>query len=205
MIEEQPVYKVFLLSPAFAGGKRARMLLREDADFELAVTLRTRGAPLGEVYSFLSGLYFRGKIEYTRKFASPPAGVEGTMVITPGSGLLSPETRITLDELREIASVPVDPCEPRFREPLERDARALDAVAGELCRIVLLGSIASVKYFELLLAVFNQRFVFPVEFAGRGDMSRGGLMLRCARNGMEMTYVEAATGTRHGARPPRLE
>src|SRR6266853_118967 len=43
--------------------------------------------------------------------------------------------------------------------------------------IVLLGSIASAKYVEPLLAVLGERLLFPPSFVGRGDMSRGGLLL----------------------------
>jgi hypothetical protein len=69
---------------------------------------------------------------------------------------------------------------------------------------VLLGSIASDKYVDLLLEVFGERLLFPAEFVGRGDMSRGGLMLRCATAGVEMSYLPVAGAKRHGPRPPRL-
>src|SRR5690606_12169773 len=81
---------VFLLSPASCGGRRAQLLLREAADFPLARRLRSDGAPLGEVFSFLSGLYFRGKLTYATRFARPPQGVRGVHVITTSSGLLDP-------------------------------------------------------------------------------------------------------------------
>lgn len=180
------------------------MLFREGAQFELAVKLRREGAPLGEVFSFVSGLYFRGKLAYAQAFASPPEGVPGSLVITAGSGLAPPETLVTLEDLRRIAAVPVDAAEPRYREPLERHARKLDQACGPDCDVVLLGSVATIKYLEPLLAVFGKRLLFPAEFAGRGDMSRGGLMLRCARAGEPLTYVPALTAARHGPRPPRL-
>ena len=63
---------------------------------------------------------------------------------------------------------------------------------------MLLGSIATPKYVEPLLGVFGERLLFPSEFAGRGDMSRGGLMLRCARENVPLTYVPVATAERHG-------
>jgi hypothetical protein len=69
---------------------------------------------------------------------------------------------------------------------------------------VLLGSVATPKYVEPLLAIFGDKLVFPSEFAGRGDMSRGGLMLRCVRERVELTYVSIATGKRHGPRPAKL-
>src|SRR5262249_32645808 len=69
---------------------------------------------------------------------------------------------------------------------------------------VLLGSIASDKYVELLLEILGQRLLFPVDFVGRGDMSRGGLMLRAARSGTELPYGPVQGAVRRGPRPPRL-
>jgi hypothetical protein len=69
---------------------------------------------------------------------------------------------------------------------------------------VLLGSIASGKYVELLTSVLGRRLLFPGDFVGRGDMSRGGLMLRCAREGRELRYVALLDADRHGPRPARL-
>lgn len=196
--------RIFLLSPAHAGGERARLVLNEGAQFPLAVRLRREGAPIGEVFSFVSGLYFRGKMAYVEAFAGAPPGLPPALVIAAGRGLVQPETRVTLEDLREIAAVPVDLREPRYRMPLERDARVIAEAAGPECRIVLLGSVATDKYVEPLLAVFGPRLLFPAEFAGRGDMSRGGLMLRAARTGVELGYVPAADARRHGPRPPRL-
>jgi hypothetical protein len=196
--------RIFLLSPANAGGERARLLLRDSANFDLAVTLRKDGAPLGEVFSFISGLYFRGKLAYAQTFAAAPAGVPGSFVIAAGRGLVPTETRVTLDELRRIADVPVDAAERRYREPLERDARTLAGLAGPDCDLILLGSIATAKYLEPLGNIFGERLLFPAEFVGRGDMGRGGLMLRCARAGIELTYVPAVSATRHGPRAPKL-
>ena len=66
-------HQLFLLSPANCGGKRARIVMSEKASFELALRLRsTEGAPIGDVFAFLSGLYFRGKLAYARAFARPP-------------------------------------------------------------------------------------------------------------------------------------
>ena len=45
------------------------------------------------------------------------------------------------------------------------------------------------KYVEALLPIFGSRLLFPREFVGRGDMSRGGLMLRCVDTGVPLTYV----------------
>jgi hypothetical protein len=196
--------RVFLLSPANAAGERARMVLNEHASFPLAEQLRAEGAPLGEVFQFISGLYFRGKMAYSRAFAAPPPGVPASVVITSGFGLIPPEMPVTIDQLRAIAGVPIDAADERYRAPLERDARLLDAAAGPDCDIVLLGSVATEKYVQPLLKVFGTRLLFPSDFVGRGDMSRGGLMLRCARAGIELAYVPVQGAVLRGKRPPKL-
>jgi hypothetical protein len=197
-------HRIFLLSPANAAGERAKMLMNDRAEFDLAVRLRLEGAPLGEVYSFMSGLYFRGKIAYSKAFAIPPPGTSGALVITPGRGLVAPDTTVSVDDLRTIATVPIDVDNPHYRAPLERDAQRIDQAAGPDCLYVLLGSLATPKYTGPLLKIFGERLLFPTEFVGRGDMSRGGLMLRCAHNGSELNYVPAHSSTRHGSRPPKL-
>lgn len=196
--------RIFLLSPANASGLRAKMILNDRARFAQAKRLREDGVALGEIFSFISGLYFRGKLAYALAFAANTNGVPGSFVITAGGGLIPPETRFTIEQLREISAVPIEAKEPRYREPLERDARKLLQSLGEAYEVVLLGSVATPKYVEPLVGIFGQRLMFPAEFAGRGDMSRGGLMLRCARSGQELTYVPVATAVRHGPRPPKL-
>ena len=200
---------VFLLSPANCGGNRARIVMSERATFDLAERLRSRqGASLGEVFSFLSGLYFRGKLAYGRAFACAPEGIEldagGVFVITPNAGLRSPDTLITIDAIRAFAGVDVSVDNPKYRRPLERSARALAAEIGD-CPVVLLGSIASSKYVDVLLAIFAERLMFPQEFVGRGDMSRGGLLLRCVAAREELTYIPLAGAVRKGGRPPKLD
>lgn len=195
---------MFLLSPANAAGARMRLVLSPSARFPLAREVQGEGAPLGHVFRFASGLYFRGKLAYAEVFARPPRGVPGALVIAPGAGLLSPETCVSASDLRAFAAVPVDPRDPRFRAPLERDARALSARLGGSAEVVLLGSIASDKYVEPLLAVLGERLLFPLDFVGRGDMSRGGLMLRAARAGVELAYGRVLGAVRRGGRPPRL-
>jgi hypothetical protein len=193
-----------LLSPAKLAGIRGSLVLNESATFGLAVRLRREGVPLGELFSFISGLYFRGKLAYARAFSRAAPGTPGAFVITAGRGLLSPDTLITLAEVHEMLSVPIEPCHARYRDPLERDAQLLSEVAGAAPEVVLLGSVATPKYVEPLLTVLGERLLFPAEFAGRGDMSRGGLMLRCARAGIQLTYVSVAMAARHGPRPPKL-
>jgi hypothetical protein len=119
--------------------------------------------------------------------------------------LRPPEDKVTLDGLRRIAEVPIDADNPLYRGPLERDARELGERAGPAPAVVLLGSVASEKYADVLLPVFGSRLQFPSAFVGRGDMSRGGLMLRCAEARLELEYATLQEAVRHGPRPPRLE
>jgi hypothetical protein len=202
--------RVFLLSPANCSGPRAKMLLSERAQFDLAARLRSeQGAAIGEAFAFISGLYFKGKLAYSLTFARPPEpGApltgSGALVITPTAGLRPVETGVTADALRAFAGVDIAAGDPRYHRPLLASARALDEEVGPDCDIVLLGSIASAKYVDVLMQVFGARLRFPIDFVGRGDMSRGGLMLRCARSGEELPYVPVEGAVRHGKRPPRL-
>jgi hypothetical protein len=197
--------RVFLLSPAYAGGKRARMVISERAQFDLARRLRSdRGATIAEVFTFLSGLYFRGKIAYANVFARPFARSSGVFVITPTRGLVEAQSRINLAGLLEFAEVDIDENDPRYREPLERDLKALARKLSERSDVILLGSIATGKYVDVLLEHFQERLRFPADFVGRGDMSRGGLMLRCAAEGQELEYRSVAGAVLNGKRPPKL-
>jgi hypothetical protein len=197
--------RIFLLSPASLGGDRARFILDGDGSSDLAKRLRSGvGAPLGEVYAFVSSLYFRGKLAYSGVFADPPRGLPGVLVITPGEGLRSPEECFDLKRLRSMAEIPIQSGNERYRAPLLRDARKLDEDAGAECDVVLLGSVATGKYVDVLLPVFGNRLRFPVDFVGRGDMSRGGLLLRRAEERQELEYVIVENATRHGPRPPKL-
>ena len=180
-------------------------MLAPRAGFSLAQRLREpTGAPLGEVMSFLSGLYFRGKLAYAEAFARPPAGAAGVLVITSGAGLQPPSAPLTTTALRQAARVDIDARNPRYRRPLETSAADLAARLSPHDEVVLLGSIASPKYVEVLTAIFGERLLFPLEFVGRGDMSRGGLLLRCVRARLELTYGPLIGAVRHGVRPPRL-
>ena len=196
--------QVFLLSPARCDGRRAAAVLNPTAQFALAVRLRESGAPLGEVFTFLSGLYFRGKIAYSERFARPPERAPAALIITTDRGLVRPDAVVSTSDLRAFSEVDIGAGDDRFRTPLERDAGALrDSIDSDTC-IVLLGSIATGKYSDVLLSVFEKRLVFPQEFVGRGDMSRGGLMLRCAESRLELDYVPVASAIRRGTRPPKL-
>jgi hypothetical protein len=198
------MHRIFLLSPADCSGKRALLLHRPEADHDLARRLRgEEGAEIGDVFSFVSSLYFRGKLAYARAFGRPPRGLEGVLVITPCDGLSTPESPVTLEDLRRYSGVPVDCGDERYREPLLRDVRALlPRLDG--ADVVLLGSIASRKYVDLLTDVLGTRVLFPPDFVGRGDMSRGGLLLRCVNEQRELAYVPLLGAVRRGTRPDRL-
>jgi hypothetical protein len=201
---------VFLLSPANCAGVRAQMVMRAGASFDLARRLRGReGAPLGEVFSFMSGLYFRGKLAYARAFAAAPdpgcrLTGEGVFVITPGAGLHSPSASVTLRTLQAFARVEVDPARSSFRRPLLDACHRVRRRIGPACDVVLLGSVASPKYVEVLSTVFGDRLKFPLAFVGRGDMSRGGLLLRCVAARQELEYTPVIGSVVHEPRPPRL-
>jgi hypothetical protein len=199
------VPQIFLLSPAHAGGKRAELLLSGRGRFPLAERLRAGSSvTLGEAFSFLSGLYFRGKLSYAGRFARPPAGVAGVYVITTNRGLLPADTAVSAGELRAFAEVEIRADEPRYREPLRRDLMAIERAApGEdlATELVLLGSVATGKYVDVLLDVVGERLLFPTDFVGRGDMSRGALLLRAARADQELAYEPVVTAVRRGPRP----
>jgi hypothetical protein len=180
---------IFLLSPANLSGARAKLLLGESSQSDLAQRLRCSQATLGEIFSFVSGLYFRGKLAYAMRFANPPPGHPGVRIITSSSGLLYPNYLVTLDWLRSTTDSLVHPRNPEYRDPLVRDAQELNASLSPSTRIILLGSIATPKYVEPLLEIFGPRLFFPTEFVGRGDMSRGSLLLRCTRLEVQLTYA----------------
>lgn len=168
----------------------------------MALELRSRGAPVGDVFTWLSALYFRGKLGYARRFARSPAHLPGTLVMLPGQGLRPPDTRISAADVVQMGTVEVE--SEAFIRPLRRDAAIASELYGPRVRVVLLGSIATGKYTGTLLEVFGPRLLFPGDFVGRGDMSRGGLLLRASRSGEELSYAPVAGATLHGPRPPRL-
>jgi hypothetical protein len=197
--------RIFLLSPASSSGKRAALLFNDQADFDIAKRVRTEeGAPLGEVFSFLSGLYFRGKLTYARMFEDPPPrGASGVHLITSTDGIRSPATMVTLKDLERFATVPIDADEERYRRPLERDAEKLAARIGAKCEVILLGSIATGKYVDVLEPIFGARLLFPREFLGHGDMARGGMLLQRATSGAELTYLPVSDPSRLGTKATR--
>jgi len=177
---------VFLLSPAHAGGMRARQMANPASNGVLARRLHGgEEVPLGQLFAFLSGLYFRGKLAYANRFAARP---EDVLVITPHQGLLPASTPLSLDEFLSYSSVNIDAADPRFRRPLEIDLAGL-AARRDIARFILLGSLAPKKYVDVLREPLAGRLFYPVPFVGRGDMSRGALLLRHVEAGQEMEYA----------------
>jgi hypothetical protein len=191
--------RFFLISPANMTGVKGRHLTDQNAKSILAQRLRSGGVPLGELYSFISSLYFRGKFAYAVVFG----GADAAFIITGCGGLMLPSTTVSLAKLQELSTVDFDPTDSRYRDPLHRDSRRLLEAAPD-CEVILLGSIATAKYVDPLLEIFGERLLFPQEFIGRGDMSRGGLMLRSVESGQELTYVPVLGAQRHGKKPPKL-
>jgi hypothetical protein len=201
-----PQYTVFLLSPARCDGRRAQVLLNPSATFDVAARVRSaEGAPIGEVFSFLSGLYFRGKLAYARAFGRRPHGAASSFIITTDRGLVSPDLMIRRDDLVRFTNVDIAATNERFIKPLRAAAERLAEEVSDDTRVVLLGSIATGKYVDVLTSVFGDRLLFPGDFVGRGDMSRGGLLLRCVNDDRELAYQPVVGAVRHGKRPPKLE
>lgn len=210
--------RLFLISPARLDGVRAKAIFAPAGKGgKIAQGVRTReGLPIGEVFQMLSGLYFRGKLAYAKKFARPPLGPDGApgpyagilgsgaLVITANRGLVPVETRVTLEHLEAFAQTDIHHAESAFRRPLERDAKIVRDALGDGDEIVLLGSVANAKYTAPLLSVFDERLLFPSDFVGRGDMSRGGLLLRAVDAGEELAYTKVKGANLHGARPAKL-
>ena len=186
--------RVFLLSPANCNGVRARWLLHKSGPSALAQRLRSdSGAPIGDVFKFLSALYFRGKLTYAVTFARPPEHSMGVAIITPTAGLLPCDAPIGIAQLRGFSRVPISIKNQRYRTSLCRTAHGFADQIGPACEVVLLGSIASTKYLNLLLPIFGERLRVPAAFIGLGDMSRGGLLLRHVREPRELDYIAASS------------
>lgn len=188
---------IFLLSPAFCGGRRAQILLNPTSPAATSLALREGRLTLGSAFAFMSGLYFRGKLAYAERFGE-------AYVITPTRGLQPPTMPFTLKLLREFAVGDVSVDNPRYRQALARDVKAIAGGLAAGSQVVLLGSVASGKYVDILLPILGDRLRYPTSFVGRGDMSRGGVLLRAVREGRELDYVPVAGATLRGPRPPRL-
>jgi hypothetical protein len=188
--------RVFLLSPANCNGVRAGWILRPEARSDLAQRLRTpEGVSLAEVFSFLSALYFRGKLAYARAFAHPPVPSSGVLLITPTAGLMADGALVRMTTLRGFSRVPINIKNRRYRSALLRGVKQLSREIGPDCEVVLLGSIATRKYLDILNEGLGDRLRVPAEFVGLGDMSRGALLLRCVKEQRELSYISVAAAS----------
>lgn len=186
--------RIFLLSPANLGGTRAKQLMSPRARFDVALRYRTEeGVEIADAFAFMSSLYFRGKIAYARRFAVPCAAIggDGIFVITSGFGLVPQDWRLTEERVKRMQRIDVDVSARNYVKPLRDHARtiATSLAAEPDAEVVLLGSVATGKYVDVLRPILGDRLRFPALFAGLGDMSRGGLMLRAAREGRELQYT----------------
>jgi len=180
--------------------------MREGSTLAIAARLREGTLSIGDAFAFMSGLYFRGKLAYARAFAQHDGpDVDTILVITPTRGLVPSETLVSMELLQEFAGVDIADGGSQYLDPLERD---LAQLAGRLRQgelVVLLGSVATGKYADVLTKWLGDRLRYPASFIGRGDMSRGGLLLRSAAANEELEYAVLRAGVRpRGPRPPKL-
>lgn len=165
----------------------------------LARRLRAGSASLGEVFSFLSGLYFRGKLEYALTFARSVNGeTREVHIITMIDGLVSPDTLISATDLDRYADY--QGSAPAPTSPLEATARALRDRVGQDAEVVLLGSVGTGKYTDVLTPIFGRRLLFPRDVLHAGQLARGAIFLQRARERQELEYVPVADIVRTGGR-----
>jgi hypothetical protein len=197
------VKKLFLLSPAKITGERAKWLLNPRATFAIAQQLHREGLSLADAFTFASGLYFRGKITYARQF-SLSKNKDLIRIITTNRGLVDPLLLVRPQDLKAFGEVDIHESNTSYHEPLRRDAEALGKQLSADGIAILLGSIATAKYRDVLLHGFGNRLVFPKDFIGRGDMSRGALLLRAAKAGTELSYTPVQGAIFRGKRAPKV-
>jgi hypothetical protein len=179
--------KIFLLSPANLSGLRAKQLASPRAGFDAAVRFRSaEGVALADAFAFMSALYFRGKIAYARHFADPP---EGVFVITSGFGLVPPDWPLNEERMKRMQKIDIDASARSYAKPLREHANQLASMLGPDAQVILLGSVATGKYVDVLKPILGPWLRFPRVFAGLGDMARGGLMLRAVRADKELEYA----------------
>lgn len=179
--------KLFLVSPANLSGLRAQQLASPRAKFDAAVRYRSaEGVPIADAFAFMSALYFRGKIAYARHFADPPDGV---LIITSGYGLVPPDWRLNEERMKRMRKIDIDVSARSYAKPLREHAGQLASMLSADAQVVLLGSVATGKYVDILKPILGPWLRFPRVFAGLGDMARGGLMLRAVRANRELEYT----------------
>ncbi len=185
--------KVFVLSPATTHGAKARVLTATEPRTPSARRLHgAQGMMLGEAFSYLSGLYFRGKLAYARTFATAPPclGGAGIYVITPTDGLLDPDSVLGVADLERFASAAEGSTAGRIA--FERAVQSLERAMGPSCDVVLLGSVGSRKYSDVLEPVLGDRLLFPRRLYNEGQIQRGALLLEHAERGEELEYAPLA-------------
>lgn len=104
--------------------------MKDCAQSYLHRRLRNEGVLLGDLFPFISGLSFRGKLAYACAFARSPNDLAGAYVITACGGLIPPEKRVTLEQMREICIGDVDPANVCYCRPLTRDLHILSELGG---------------------------------------------------------------------------
>ena len=185
--------RVFLLSPADVNGIRAGHILRTGGKSQLARRYREGTLAIEDAYAYMSALYFRGKLAYARAFAdSGGREIQAALVITQGFGLVPFGWLLDPERVRRLRRVDIDCSSRAYRRPLETSAAELASRLTDDDQVVLLGSVATGKYVDVLLPVFGSRLRFPRVFVGTGDMRRGSLMLHAARDGVELDYVDCS-------------
>ncbi|HVS65001.1 MAG TPA: hypothetical protein VMT85_16025 [Thermoanaerobaculia bacterium] len=186
----------FLISPASLHGVRGRRLLAPGASGVWPRRLRG-GAPIGELFTAVSSLYFRGKLAYALRFG----GAGGTLVIAPGVGLVTPEWRLDREAALRMSEIRVRSSEDAYRRPLEQALRRLlDETGGDF---VFLGSLATDRYLAVLAPLLGSRLLTPAALYGMGNMRRGSVLLEAAESGEELEYVPCRPPqARRSKRPP---
>lgn len=180
-------HKIFLISPANLSGLRAKQLASPRAKFQTALRYQSpEGVPIADAFTFMSALYFRGKIAYARHFADPPDGV---LIITSGYGLVPPDWALNEERMKRMKKIDVDVASRSYTKPLKDHAKQLASMLQPDAQVVLLGSVATGKYVDVLEPILGPWLRFPKLFAGLGDMARGGLMLRAVRADKELEYT----------------
>ena len=183
---------IFLLSPANVNGRRGEHITRPGASGALALRYQAGELTVEEAFAYISALYFRGKLAYARAFARDREDTPGALVIVPGFGLVPFGWILDAERMKKLKRTAVDASRPSYRKPLESSIKTLAACLGSQDRVVLLGSVATGKYLDILVPLLGQRLMYPGAFAGTGDMRRGALMLRAAAAGVELDYALVA-------------
>jgi hypothetical protein len=102
--------------------------------------------------------------------------------------------------LRGFSRVPISVKNRRYRSALLRGVKQLAREIGRECEVVLLGSVATGKYLDILNQELGEQLRVPAEFVGLGDMSRGALLLRCVKEQRELNYISVAAASERGRR-----